>query len=151
MKKPNNTFPKFKPTAFDTAEQKTKFYLQFIKFVENGMRYQDFKKWFYERLSNCFGHIAHYNQGGFWDEWFTDPASRCRFIMNAMTWCCAGSPAHTYCDVEYALQQWLQFNHVLDRYAAERDRTANARELEMLKQLCGRHPQEAEAIVKGEA
>lgn len=96
----------FTPTSHSTAAEKQKFYEHFKKFVDNGFKETLFPKWFYLRLSNCFGHIAHYDQMGFYDVWFANTEKQLRFLANMRRWPAYGQPNHTYCDVEQALQKW---------------------------------------------
>lgn len=39
-----------------------------LHFIDSGFKQTLFTKKLYPELSNTFGHIAHYNQGGFWVE-----------------------------------------------------------------------------------
>lgn len=94
-------------TQFSTAEDKQKFENQFKKFVSNGFRKSHFPKWFYERLSMCFGNIAHYNQSGFYSTYFEDSEGFTQFIDNCVDYGCYGDPAYTYSDVEKVLKSWL--------------------------------------------
>jgi|WetSurSiteA1Bulk_404760.scaffolds.fasta_scaffold28599_3 hypothetical protein len=93
---------------FDTAEDKAKFANQFVKFVEGGYLWKDFPKWFYIRLSMTFGHIAHYNQGQFYETFFTSNEGKADFRQETLHYPCYGQPEYTYCDVEKALQAWLR-------------------------------------------
>lgn len=97
----------FMATAFDTAQQKAKFANQFVRFVLSGFRPTLFPKWFYQRLSNTFGHIAHYNQSGFWSQWFATPEQQRRFLQRVHEHVPCGHAEHTYCDVERALKSWV--------------------------------------------
>ena len=109
MKNRDYDFPQFTPTEHSTVADKEKFARQFIKFVEWGFNRKQFPKWMYKRLSMMFGMVAHYNQAGFYDYYFSNgekwPAE---FIKDVMTHPRYGSPAFTYCDVESFLQNWLQ-------------------------------------------
>jgi len=66
-----------------------------------------------------FGHIAHYDRGGFYAEWFEDLAARIRWLeyigrggmFGEMGWG-MGSAAHTYSDVEQAISEWLRAHPV---------------------------------------
>lgn len=97
----------YTPTEFSTAEEKTRFEKQFKKFVSNGFRKDHFPKWFYTRLSMCFGNIAHYNQSGFYATYFEDTEGVSRFIDNCVAYPCYGDPAYTFSDVEKVLKDWL--------------------------------------------
>ena len=97
----------FTPTKWSTAEDKAKFFRHYQKFVTGGFKASQFPKWFYDRLSQCFGHIAHYNQGGFYEEWFRSPEQQLEFLEYALRYPCYGDAGHTYSDVERALQAWI--------------------------------------------
>jgi uncharacterized membrane protein YagU involved in acid resistance len=90
----------FTPTQFHSAQDKADFANKFIRFVESGFKKTLFTKKFYERLSNCFGHIAHYNQAGFYDTWFYSFDEQVAFLNNALTHPIYGDAAYTYSDVE---------------------------------------------------
>lgn len=104
----------FTPTKFDSAADKAKFANQFVRFVELGYRWEDFPKWFYIQLSMTFGHIAHYDQGGFYGTFFTSENGRANFRQETLHYPCYGQPEWTYCDVEQALQKWLKHYLFLD-------------------------------------
>jgi hypothetical protein len=53
----------FTPTEFSTAQDKAAFGNHFFRFIEAEWKESIFTKGFYNRLSNCFGHIAHYVEG----------------------------------------------------------------------------------------
>jgi hypothetical protein len=50
----------FVSTKFSTAADKADFGNAFLHFIESGWKETLFTKTFYNRLSNTFGHIAHY-------------------------------------------------------------------------------------------
>jgi hypothetical protein len=50
----------FVPTEWSSAADKAAFGNTFLHFVESAWKRSLFTKGFYQRLSNCFGHIAHY-------------------------------------------------------------------------------------------
>lgn len=102
-------------TQWSTVQDKEKFVRQFIKFVTKGFRFCDFPKWFYIKLSNCFGHIAHYNQGGFYETFFQSTQDKAAFVQHCLEADTYGSPAFTFCDVEKELQQWLKDNKFLEK------------------------------------
>lgn len=126
----------FTPTKWDTAQDKAAFAKQFVRFVESDFGAQHFTEMFYRRLSNTFGHIAHYDRGGFWAEFFTTTADKVRFLEQTLEWPCYGDPAWTYCDVERAVQEWLRAEAVLDQYRqrlAEETEAAERVELARLR------------------
>ena len=127
---------KFTPTQWDTAQDKAAFAKQFVRFLQSDFAAKHFTDKFYRRLSNTFGHIAHYNRGGFWDTFFTTTADKVRFLERTLQHPCYGDPAWTYSDVERALQGWLQVDGTLDRYRqrlAEETEAAERAELVRLQ------------------
>jgi len=109
----NNVTTTYTPTQWDTVEDKEKFEKQFKAFVSSGFKRSKFPKWFYTRLSMCFGMIAHYDQNGFYETWFQDNRMKERFIERCSTHGCYGDPAWTYSDVELVLQNWLIENDII--------------------------------------
>lgn len=106
----------FTPTKWDTSDKKAAFAKQFIRFVESDFARSKFPKAFYQRLSMTFGHVAHYNQHGFFEEFFTTTAGKVRFLRQTLAHPCWGDPAFTYSDVERALQAWLRASGVLSQF-----------------------------------
>ena len=102
-------------TKWDTAEDKAKFVAHFMKFVEKGFPQHLFTKKFYQRLSNTFGHIAHYNQMGFWDVFFSNKSSKVNFLQQTMRHPCYGDPAWTYSDAEREIQKLLRGKNILTK------------------------------------
>ena len=98
----------FIATEFSTAADKADFGNAFLHFIESEWRETLFTKTFYNRLSNTFGHIAHYNRPTFYSTWFTSDADRLRFLEQALEWPCWGDAAFTFCDVERALQREIR-------------------------------------------
>jgi hypothetical protein len=106
----------YTPTERDTADDKAKFVQQFKKFVDSDFEIKKFPKWFYIRLSMCFGHIAHFNQGRFYDTFFTSTRGKVRFLEKCSQWPCCGSPHFTYCDCERELQDWIIDQKLVEKY-----------------------------------
>lgn len=129
------TADQFTPTKWDTAEDKAKFANQFVSFVSSGFKQSKFTKAFYRRLSNTFGHIAHYNQYGFWDTFFTNINDKVVFIEQSLSHPCYGDAAWTYSDVERVLQTWLRENNVLSNLRDEANEEQTASELATLAHL----------------
>lgn len=98
---------KLSPTQWETVTSKVKFGNQFVKFFKSGFSRTQFPKWFYTRLSMCFGMIAHYDQNGFYKTFFTDDVDKADFVRQILNYPCYGSPAFTYSDIEKQIQQWL--------------------------------------------
>jgi hypothetical protein len=53
----------FVPTKFSTAADKADFGNTLLRFIESEWKQTAFTKSLYNRLSMCFGHIAHYVEG----------------------------------------------------------------------------------------
>ena len=126
----------FTPTQWNTVKDKAWFANQFVRFVQSGFDAKHFTDRFYRRLSNTFGHIAHYDRGGFWAEFFTTTADKVRFVEYALHHPCYGDPAWTYSDVERALQEWLRAKSTLPRYQkllADEEAAREHAELERLQ------------------
>lgn len=129
------TADRFTPTQWDSADRKAAFAKQFIRFVQC-----DFSKAFYVRLSMTFGHIAHYNQGGFFEEFFTTTQDKFRFLRLTLAYPCYGDPAWTFSDVEKALQSWLRENAVLTKYEQRLADETEAEEKATLARLQAKYP-----------
>lgn len=125
----------FGPTHWDSAETKAKFANHFVTFVAKGFPRNLFTKDFYKRLSMTFGHIAHYNQLGFWEEFFESNEGRLRFIQQSYQYPCYGDPAFTYSDVERELIAWLRQHDVLNRVWTDHTAAVEAAELAQLAHL----------------
>ncbi len=129
----------FTPTKWDTAADKARFANQFVKFVESGFDQRHFTERFYRRLSNTFGHIAHYNRLGFWEEFFTTTEGKMRFLELTLRHPCYGDATWTYSDVERALQSWLAVDGTLakwrERLAAEIESSERAELLRLQKKF----------------
>ena len=126
----------FTPTKFDTAADKAKFANHLVRFVHSDFNRNLFPKWFYNRLSMTFGHIAHFNINGFYGVHFASDGARLdwlRLVANAPAF---GDPAYTYSDVERALAAWVKDSGLIpgyvERIAAARE-TAERAELARLK------------------
>ncbi len=108
----------YTPTKWNTAEDKAKFVEHFMKFVEKDFPQRLFTKKFYARLSNTFGHIAHYNDLGFWETFFTTTADKIRFLEMTLNANCCGDPEYTFCDAEREIQRRLIEMGVLEQLKA---------------------------------
>lgn len=106
-------------TKFSAVADKEKFERQFKAFVLSDFAASKFPKWFYTRLSMCFGHIAHYNQGGFYSTFFESTKDKLRFLKITTThpYAGCGDPAYTYSDVESVLTQWVLNENLIGKYA----------------------------------
>jgi hypothetical protein len=112
------TAAQFTPTEFYTAEDKAKFCNHFVRFVRSGFKETLFHKGFYNRLSNTFGHIAHYNRAGFYHVWFSSPGNRLEFLKRTAERRIYGSPEYTFCDCERVLAEWVRNSGLVEEYGA---------------------------------
>src|SRR5688572_3102296 len=110
------TADQFTPTKFSTGGDKAWFANAFVQFVESGFEQRHFIDRLYRRLSNTFGHIAHFNRLGYWETFFMTTAGKMRFLEIVLSYPCYGDPAWTYSDVERALQNWLAVDGTLAKY-----------------------------------
>jgi hypothetical protein len=130
------TADKFTATKWEKSDKKANFAKQFIRFVESDFDRAQFPHTFYVRLALSFGHIAHFNESGFYEVFFTTTQDKLRFLRLTLRHTCCGDPAFTYSDVERALQCWLVQNGVLEKYErrlAEETEAAERAELARLK------------------
>lgn len=151
MRKLNCKESDFTHTQWEDAKSKVKFAHQFCKFVMGGFLIKDFPNWFYLRLSNTFGHIANYNQNGFYTRFFRDTNGKIEFIRQSLLHECYGDPAYTYSDVEKILKKWLEDNQVLERIHLEANKERVAAERDTLSALIKKYaetPGVAKAALK---
>jgi hypothetical protein len=125
----------FVPTEFSTAVDKANFGNTFLHFIDSEWKQALFTKSFYSRLSMCFFHIAHYNQSGFYETWFTSEADRLRFLRHTLDYPCYGDPAFTFCDVERAIQREVRRSNYLALYELKVAEAVRSAEMEILTRL----------------
>jgi hypothetical protein len=123
------------PTKFSTAQDKAEFGNAFLHFIESEWARTAFSKSFYNRLSMCFSHIAHYDAAGFYETWFTSDTDRLRFLRHTLGWPCWGDPEYTFCDVERAIQHEIRKRNYLARYELRAAEAVRSSEMETLKRL----------------
>ena len=100
----------FSATKHASVKDKLRFFRAYVAFVESGFSRERFPKWFYQRLSALFGHIAHYDQWGFYDTWCSTDRQRLDFLKRHYKGCpyCISDATVTWCDVEEAIARWLK-------------------------------------------
>jgi hypothetical protein len=118
--KPAFEAAQFTPTKFNSAAAKAKFANDLCKFIAAGFPDSKFNKKFYNQLSMTFGHIAHYNRDGFFNEFFMDISGKINFLEQTLAYPCYGSPDYTFCDVEKAIQDRLWASGLSASYQALR-------------------------------
>jgi hypothetical protein len=104
------TADRFTATQHSTADEKARFCVAFATFILSGFPRGRFKSKFYRRLSNLFGHIAEYDETGFWEVWFATPAKQRQFIRRIYEWVPVGDPHFCWSDAEQELKSWAATN-----------------------------------------
>jgi len=127
-------------SGHETPATKKKFAEDLIRFIESGFKRTLFTKALYNRLCNCFGHIAHYDIHGFYDAQFSTAENRVQFVRQCLEYPCPGSPAFTFSDVETFLQNWMKRTGLLNRVQAEAAETRRNQELAELTRLQAKYP-----------
>ena len=144
--KPSITFTadQFTPTQWRTAQDKADFANFFVRFVENNFRQKHFSNAFYRRLSQTFGHVAHFDEATFYRTFFTTAVDKLRFLRQTMAHVPVGDPAFTFSDVERVLRDWVASSGLVERLAKTAEHAQNRAEREHLKRLLDKHgkPQE---------
>jgi len=72
----------FTPTKWSTAEEKASFANDLLAFIMSGFPKTKFTQKLYQRLSNCFSHIAEYDRDNFYAVWFSSAEARHSFLRN---------------------------------------------------------------------
>ena len=140
----------FVPTQRDGAEQKAKFTNALLTFVAQDFPRSKFHESFYRRLSNTFGHIAHYDSVGFYERFFLTAEDKLAFLGQCVTWPCYGDPTFTYSDVERAVAERLRKSQVLAILGSQITVERRRRELALLSELKARYEPIAEAPASAE-
>mgnify|MGYP000400865795 CR=1 FL=1 len=109
----------FTPTKWSSAADKHKFALHYISFIQARCPLEKFHEWFYNRLSQMFMHIAHYNRHGFYEVWCDTSEKRLALLRHHLEYPYVGDPAWTWSDVERELQIWLAESGIVRAYEFE--------------------------------
>ena len=125
----------FTATKFSTAADKAEFGNTLLRFIESEWASALFTKSFYNRLSMCFGHIAHHCRSQFYEEWFSSLAAQVRFLKHTLRFPCYGDPGYTFSDVERAIQREIVNRNYLARYELRLAEEQQATDLALLGQL----------------
>ena len=110
---------RFTPTKWHTVADKEKFARHYIKFVQARCPFEMLHKWFYERLTHLFMHIAHYNRFGFYEAWCDTAEKRFAFVRHHATFESMGDATWTWSDVEQTLKGWVLESGILREYEFE--------------------------------
>lgn len=125
----------FVPTQFSSAADKAAFGNQLLHFAKADFSRTLFKKAFYNRLCQTFGHIAHYDLSGFYSTWFEDDATKLAFVRHTLRHPCYGDPAFTFSDVERAIQIEVDRLNLATVYCLRVEQMERAKDLSELERL----------------
>lgn len=106
------------PDGHGTAADKAKFANKLVRFIDSGFKETLFTRYLYRNLSNCFGHIAHYDIHGFYSTWFSDSTSRCEWFHHVLTHPVYGDPEFTFVDVEKVIREYVMDNDLWHKATA---------------------------------
>jgi hypothetical protein len=132
---PQLTAADFTPTKFHTADDKAWFANALLKFLADDCPRSGFTDRLYVRLSNSFGHIAHYDRSGFFEHFFPDPERRIAFLEETLRWPCHGAAEFTFSDAEIVVQSRVAAANLLSVERARRDSEITRRERALLECL----------------
>ena len=125
----------FTATKFSTAADKAEFGNTLLRFIESEWASALFTKSLYNRLSMCFGHIAHNCRSQFYEDWFSSLAAQVRFLKHTLRFPCYGDPEYTFSDVERAIQREISNRNYLARYELRLAELRQETDLALLRQL----------------
>jgi hypothetical protein len=125
----------FTATKFSTAADKAEFGNTLLRFIETEWAPAHFTKSFYNRLSMCFGHIAHYNRAQFYEEWFSSLTAQVWFLKHTLRFPCYGDPEYTFSDVERAIQREIVNRNYFARHELRLAEENQATDLALLRKL----------------
>jgi hypothetical protein len=140
----------FVPTHWDSAKQKAKFANALLTFVAHDFPRSKFHKDLYRRVSNTFGHIAHYDSAGFYEHFFLTAKNKLEFLEQCTTWPCHGDATYTYSDVERAVGARLRKSQIVAIMSSQIAIERRRRELALLAELKARYEPAAEAPARDE-
>lgn len=129
------TASQFTATQWNTSEDKANFANHFVRFLESDCNPNVFTKGFYNRLSMCFSHIAHFNRGGFFDTWFSSSKQKALFLVHCLNNGGYGDPSFTYSDVEKALKPWIISSGLVEKFRVQAEDELQKKEIHELNRL----------------
>lgn len=128
LREPTLTAADFTPMTFTPADTKAWFGNHFLRFVSSDFPKHQFTLRFYRQVVNTFGHIAHYDVGGYWAEFFTTAAGKVEFIDQTLRYPCYGDATHTFSDVEHEIARRLRQANLLHFYSRQSEVERDAAE-----------------------
>jgi hypothetical protein len=91
----------FRDVQFMSARDKELVLKTWVRFVRNGLRFEDFSHRLYEHLHLHCSFIAHYNRAGFYSTYFENGEDTVRFLSQF-------DKRHDRRSVEYGGTSWLE-------------------------------------------
>ena len=137
-------------THWDSAERKAKFANTLMRFIADDFPRSKFHNAFYQRLSNTFGHIAHYDLVGFYEHFFLTAEDKLEFLEQCVTWPCHGDPTTTHSDVERAVVARLTQSQIVTCLSSQIAVERRRKELAPLSELKARYEPIAASPVTAE-
>ena len=94
---------------------------------------------------NCFGLTAHYDEAGFWTEYFASNAGKVEFLQQVVSHPCYGDPCHTFSDAEREIIRRVRRTDVLDLYRQRLGAEQDAADRAELARLIAKYGRDATA------
>jgi len=126
-------------TRWDDVAAKARMGHAILGFIAKGMPEAAFTKALYQRLSNMFSFIAHYDRHGFAAEYFTSTAGKVQFLEHITRHGGIGDPGWTWSDVECLIAGAVSECRLLNSYQTAARQEQMAREKARLAVLLARH------------
>ena len=125
----------FEATLFSSGAEKANFGNELLRFFDTGYKLDAFTGKLYQRLSNCFGHIAHCDRHGFFETWFASDEKALRFLQHLLNAPCWGDAKHTFSDVERAVQREILRRNYVAAFELRAFTEMRAAEIAVLERL----------------
>src|SRR5689334_3842496 len=109
----------FTATKWVSAEEKAKWANAMASWIMRGFPKNGWRKGLYEPLHQMYGHSAHYNQEGFYAEWFSSIHRQFQwleYVAGGGAFGILGDPAWTWSDVERAMRAWIWGSKLIEQY-----------------------------------
>jgi len=138
----------FTATQWDSARDKATWANAMAAWVARGFPVNGWRRGLYDPLHvHLYGHIAHYNQQGFYAEWFGDVHCQLRWLQFAASGGAfvggVGDPAFTWSDVELAWSTWVRESGLIDHYRQLCSLDIETQERTLLAQLQRKYASES--------
>ena len=125
-------------TQFSDAVEKAKIGNALLSFIARGFPQSAWNRTLYNRLSQMFGHIAHYDIHGFWGAQFSTTQARLGFLRGIVLYGCYGDPAWTWSDVERDIRNRIIGSGLIEAYTRALAAEQKARDRADLERLADR-------------